>query len=634
MTLDELITSFLTYLETSNALRKEPFEHARLDQQARDFRKAMIYAEKSFAKLLNNPIKAQDIIKLLKGIHQRCSTEAYSIATVTKRSGIRLPEIDETVGTIRQLDLLGPKTIPIIDIENPKDLAFLRRDLMPRVIDARLKLMHLNPEKMSVRDKEKAMNGQPAWMNMNDILQISPYIYTHLGAKANYYFLCAYYREHILTMSPEEAEKYQLNNGKLLADIHKLSKEVKLSFDDNRRTLNSKEKQAYGIVYVTHPPAAQVGDLFEAYARDLAHQINSLDFRNVDELATFYLQTFQAYLDIHPFFDANHRTFNILFNAILNHYGYDYINFYTQRFNALKLHFNTYELNTAAATKVLTSAFSAAKLTYAAREIEKQITAYQSKDHEDANPLGPLLIPDLQFTLSELYQQLGDYPLAEKKCTLALGTYRRLKAHPETIKALKHLALMYRKQHKDDQAQIKLEKAIEICEALESQLLSNEQKESCLSIFRELATIYADRKEYVQMHALLKKAQPYYPQSEPSSPFEIPTTLRDLGDAYFGAESYIEAKKHYEVALKTCKDILQLISPDWSSYADITALVADLSIKLDKTLIKLGECPDVGFCNNPYGSGNRYPIFSIATTPAPIFIPQANLTTSVPLLDR
>jgi len=148
------------------------------------------------------------------------------------------------------------------------------------------------------------------------------------------------------------------------------------------------------------------------------------------------------------------------------------------------------------------------------------------------------------------------------------------------------------------------------------QLLTNRQEG--LINYNEF---YAERKEYEKMNAILKKALRYSPQQEQASSqdfFEIPRLEKDLGDAYFSAGEYQKAKELYKLAFKLCRGILKNISPDWDSYANVTALAKELAGKIDETLIKLGQYQEIGFCANPYSAGGIQVLFNQER--APVFI--------------
>lgn len=354
MNLAILTNGFLVYLQHNNAnLSNNRYQSSWLESQANDFRKAMIYAEQRVPEVLN-AVSGEGLANFIKSIHLHCAPETYRIAiNAVNGDAIR----HERVGIFRTSESLAMKSVPEIDINHPQDKTFLSTGHMPRIIDGRLQQMGHNPQGMVLKDKLVAIHAQPAWLEANSVVQISAYMHAHRGAASSYYFLCGYYREHFINITRSLTERDRAFANFMENEISTLGKTLRLKFNKASAELTSEEAQANALVYTTYLSPDKIAGEFANYAIALANDIRILDVNNPQKIAEFCFNNLQKYIRIHPFLDANYRTFGIFINAVLANAGYEYINFHASAVKtALNVHFGENEPNRAAAIHVLNAA--------------------------------------------------------------------------------------------------------------------------------------------------------------------------------------------------------------------------------------------------------------------------------------
>ena len=354
MNLSILTNGFLVYLQHNNAkLGNNRYQSAWLDSQANDFQKAMIYAEQRAPEVLN-AVSGESLADFIKTIHQHCAPEAYRIV-INAVNGDAVKH--ERVGIFRTSESLAMKSVPLININHPQDKAFLSTGNMPRIIDGRLQLMGHNPQSMALKDKLAAIHNQPAWLEANSVVQISAYIHAHRGAASSYYFLCGYYREHFIKTTRTLTERDKAFANFMDNEISALGKTLRLKFNKASTEFTPEEAQANALVYANYLSPEKIPAEFAKYAVELANNIGVLDVNNPQKLAEFCFNHLQKHIRIHPFLDANYRTFGIFMNAVLAHASYEYINFHDSAIKtALNVHFGENEPNKAVAIQVLSAA--------------------------------------------------------------------------------------------------------------------------------------------------------------------------------------------------------------------------------------------------------------------------------------
>jgi len=354
MNLSILTNGFLVYLQHNNAnLGNNRYQSSWLESHANDFRKAMIYAEQRAPEVLN-AVSGEGLANLIKTIHQHCAPETYRIA-INAVNGDAIKH--ERVGIFRTSESLAMKSVPVIDINHPQDKIFLSTGHMPRIIDGRLQQMGHNPQSMALKDKLVAIHGQPAWLEANSVVQISAYIHAHHGAASSYYFLCGYYREHFIKTTRSLTDRDRAFANFMENEISTLGKTLRLKFNKASAEFTREEEQAYALVYTTYLSPEKISAEFSNYAIALANDIRVLDVNNPQQIAEFCFNSLQKYILIHPFLDANYRTFGLFINAVLAHAGYEYINFHDLVIKkTLNVHFGENEPNRAAAIHVLSAA--------------------------------------------------------------------------------------------------------------------------------------------------------------------------------------------------------------------------------------------------------------------------------------
>ena len=354
MNLSILTNGFLVYLQHNNAkLGNNRYQPSWLDSQANDFRKAMIYAEQRAPEVLN-AVSGESLADFIKTIHQHCAPETYRIV-INSVNGDAVQH--ERVGTFRTSESLAMKSVPLININHPQDKTFLSTGNMPRIIDGRLQLMGHNPQSMILKDKLAAIHGLPAWLEANSVVQISAYIHAHRGATPSYYFLCSYYREHFIKTTRSLTDRDRAFANFMENEINTLGKTLRLKFNKASTEFTSEEVEANTLVYTTYLSPEKISAEFANYAIALANDIRVLDINNPQKIAEFCFKNLQKYIRIHPFLDANYRTFGIFINAVLAHADYEYINFHDSVIkNALNVHFGENEPNKPAAIHVLNAA--------------------------------------------------------------------------------------------------------------------------------------------------------------------------------------------------------------------------------------------------------------------------------------
>ncbi|MDP3704826.1 MAG: ankyrin repeat domain-containing protein [Legionellaceae bacterium] len=326
MNITGLVSDFIVYLQSNyEKLGSSRYQLSWIEQQATDFRHAMLYAEQSALTLFDPSMNGDVLADFIKNIHRRCAQETYRIAA----NAVHGETVQsERVGLFRTSESFSMKNVPILNIENANDTAFLRTGKMPRLLDGRLQLMGLNPKTMSQRDKERAMHGQLAWLDANNVVQIAAYVYSHISPISSYYFLCGYYRDNFMKTARSLTEKDKMFAQFLETEINNLGKSLELCFNKASNELSPEEQSANELVYITYLSPDKIPLQFSEYTHDLVQKIHGLDRHDANRMADFCLQTFQRYIRIHPFLDANYRTFGIFMNMILSHAGYEYLNFH------------------------------------------------------------------------------------------------------------------------------------------------------------------------------------------------------------------------------------------------------------------------------------------------------------------
>lgn len=327
MTITELTNTFLSYLQRNNLQQGNPYPSAWLEKQANDFRDAMLYAEGRIAEILPSNETGENVLRFIQEIHRHCASECYRMHLNAERGHTVQ---NERPGILRQCEEMSTNTIPVLDCYTQEDLNFLRIGKMPQILDGRLQRMNINPRTLSSHQKEQAMHGQPAWLSGNDLIQIAAYIESHFGQQANYYFLCAYYKEHYLKGEHTDQKSIMFANY-IKKEIQQLSQKLNLRFEE-KTALTVEEENAYNRVYKVYPMPEQVNDLFSMYVREINHKIRHLESGNVDKMARFCFETFNQYMQIHPYMDANYRTISIFINAVLSHFGYALMDFHDNDF--------------------------------------------------------------------------------------------------------------------------------------------------------------------------------------------------------------------------------------------------------------------------------------------------------------
>lgn len=354
MNISILVNSFLAYLQHNNAkLGNNRYQSAWLDNQAYDFKQAMNYAEQRAPEVLNS-VSGEGLADFIKTIHQQCASETYRIA-IHAVNGDAIKH--ERVGVFRTTESFAMKSVPLIDINHSQDKVFLSTGNMPRLMDGRLQLMGHHPQHMTLKDKLTAMHGQPAWLEANNVLQISAYIHAHHGAMANYYFLCGYYREHFIKNTRLLTERDKAFAHFMENEINTLGKTLQLKFNKVSTTLTREEEQANALVYTNYVLPEKIPAAFANFAMVLANDVHALDVNTPQKIAEFCFNHLQEYIRIHPFLDANYRTFAIFINTVLAHAGYEYIDFHDAAIKVtLNVQFGENEPNKVAATQVLSAA--------------------------------------------------------------------------------------------------------------------------------------------------------------------------------------------------------------------------------------------------------------------------------------
>lgn len=348
-----LVDSFLVYLQSNNAKAGNRYQAAWLVEQANDFQTAMSYAIENISTILGSSAHSENIAAFVKSIHQKCAPEAYRIA-INAMNGDAIRS--ERTGIFRTAESFSMKTAPLLDMSNAKDKLYLRTGKMPRLLDGRLQLMGHNPALLSQREKESLMQGQSAWLESNSVVQISAYILTHYDSVTCYYFLSAYYRENFVQLHRPFTEKDRVFSGYIENEINTLGTTLGLSFDKSSRALSLEEKQALELVYMTYLSPENISSEFAQYASDLAFELNQLDTSNTEKMAEFCFRSFHKYILIHPYLDANYRTFGIFMNAILNHFGYGFIDFHNNEVKrCLDTHFGRNQPDSHTAIRILST---------------------------------------------------------------------------------------------------------------------------------------------------------------------------------------------------------------------------------------------------------------------------------------
>jgi ankyrin repeat protein len=338
MKVSGLVQGFLVYLQNHYAqLGAGRYDPSWITQQATDFQSAVLYSEQSAPALWSAAMNGEQFAEFLKNIHKHCAKTTYQIRqSITHGASLSA----EHVGVFRTSESFSMKHVPLFDMHNAKDKAFLRAGKMPRFLDGRLQLMGHNPQLMSQRDKERAMHGQPVWLEANSVFQIATYIDTNHGKQAMYYFLCGYYRENFVTTTRVLTDKDRMFAQFMETEINTLAVHLGLVFNKTSRTLDSEETLAMDRVYITYVSPEKIQVQFAEYAHDIVQQMRQLDVNNILDMANFCIDAFQRYIRIHPFLDANYRTLTIFLNAFLSQAGYEYINFHdTDIKSALNTHF-------------------------------------------------------------------------------------------------------------------------------------------------------------------------------------------------------------------------------------------------------------------------------------------------------
>lgn len=351
MKIDSLTHSFLTYLQNNNKKAGSRYPDEWLQQQAREYHAAL---QHTIQNLAQNPLNIEENIEsLLHGIHQRCAQESYRIiqGSITGNA-----VINERPGTLRQSDELCMKRVPDLNCNDSKDLLFLSHGKMPAVTVHRLKGLGHHPETMTPQEKFVAINGQPAWLEANNFLQMTAYIDTHVSPEAGYYFLCAYYKEHFLQSSRQITPQERNIRQYIETEINRLSPLVNARFNGQKTELTPKEADAYHLVYTTYPSPVQTKMNLAEYAAGLSQKIIDLKAaqHSSNDIAEFCLQTMNDFLHIHPFMDANYRTIAIFLNTLLPHFGYDFVNWHDSTVKAvLEIPFGTNACDKTAAIAIL-----------------------------------------------------------------------------------------------------------------------------------------------------------------------------------------------------------------------------------------------------------------------------------------
>ncbi len=322
MKLSAVVNAFLLYLQHNNEhYGNNRYPSIWLETQANEFKYAMTYAENTLSDLEST----DDYIDYLKTIHKNCAQKTYSIILDAGQSTLIQ---QEKAGYYRKDESFSMKTPPLFNTTNIKSLDFFRSGRMPAILNKRLELLGYNPSEMTLSEKTKAIHGKPAWREANDVIQIAEYIKQFVGIKNCYYFLRAYYKIHFLQTSALDNPKHLLFAAHLVQEIQTIGKSLKLRFDETRLTLNAKEQFAYDMIYITYPNPKQIKKLIANFMSTLGKEIKELDWENKKAVANFCYQSYLRFINIHPFMDANYRTYTIFMNALLSKYGYMYINFH------------------------------------------------------------------------------------------------------------------------------------------------------------------------------------------------------------------------------------------------------------------------------------------------------------------
>lgn len=328
----QLVAAFMGYLQINNQQQNNPYPTTWLEKQANEFHSTVLYAEQQVAFVIGNTEESVDSIShFIQDIHRNCSKEAYKIKANAKNG-----DGTEKPGYFRHTEAFSIKTIPILNSENPEDLHFLRLGKMPKVLDGRLQQMKINPELLSRTQKEHAINGQSAWLSANDVIQITAYIQAHFNLKESYYFLRAYYKEHYLLIDRTDDPKAMVMANYLKSEIHVIGKTLGLKFKETTR-LSTEEKVAYNRVYITYPQPNEIITLFAQYVHNISQEIRDISPKNTEKIADLSFKIINDYMKVHPFLDANYRTISIMVNALLSHWGYEFISFHD---NTLKRQLN------------------------------------------------------------------------------------------------------------------------------------------------------------------------------------------------------------------------------------------------------------------------------------------------------
>lgn len=323
-------TSFQNYLNNNNQLLgPSGYPQSWLDQQTVELREARQIALEFMTqkKRDNQPLEPTQLLTLFKTIHQRVAKQIYSIAQNARRGHLI---ISERVGTLRISESYGTKAIPKIDKDNEKDQQYFRLGRMPQILDRRLQLLGHNPSLMSFDKKVSAMHHQPAWMQGNDVLQITSYIEAYYGKEKSFYFLSAYYKETIVNATQPPSERERLFANALKGEAEKLGQQVGLVFSVASRELSQKEKTAYQLAYEIYPHPSLVEGQFLQCLNFIAEGMQQLNVSDKHSVTEFCFESFQRYIHLHPFLDANYRTFAVFMNAWLEVNGYESIDFHSE----------------------------------------------------------------------------------------------------------------------------------------------------------------------------------------------------------------------------------------------------------------------------------------------------------------
>jgi len=320
--LEQLVNSFLSYLRQNNSIPEiNSYSEEWLKNQAEEFSLATQQAVKQWGDILQNPLTGKTIEDLFKSVHQKAAGEAYRIR-LGAQGGERLAR--ERPGSFRQCESFSPKRIPIIDSKNAADLSFLQHGIrMPLIVDKRLEARGIRGA-MTFEQKAQLLQGAPAWIEGNNVLQITAYLFTHGDGKSGYYFICGYYKTYCLT--PKDSRERMFAEA-ILKEINSLGEMASSKFNKNAQ-LTQAEQEALDLVYNNFTGPEKIADEFSNFAVNFAISLSSLDINNKNNVAELCFKSFQTYIRIHPFLEANYRTFGIVMNAIFSSAGYGFINFH------------------------------------------------------------------------------------------------------------------------------------------------------------------------------------------------------------------------------------------------------------------------------------------------------------------